>query len=31
MLLNFNIDKAIASSAYLISKAGGSEDLFPLR
>ncbi len=30
MLLNFNIDKAIASSAYLISKAGGSEDLFPL-
>jgi hypothetical protein len=30
MLLNFNIHKAIAATAYLIQREGGSDDMFPL-
>jgi hypothetical protein len=30
MLLNFNIDKAIAAAAYLIERDGGKSDMFPL-
>lgn len=30
MLLNFNIDKAIAATAYVIERDGGKSDMFPL-
>jgi len=30
MRLNFNIDKAIAATAYLIDREGGQSDMFPL-
>jgi hypothetical protein len=30
MMLDFKIDKAIAATAYLIERKGGSEDMFPL-
>jgi hypothetical protein len=30
MLLDFNIDKAIAATAYLIEREGGADDIFPL-
>lgn len=30
MLLDFNIDKAIAATAYLLEQEGGSDDMFPL-
>jgi Antitoxin SocA-like, Panacea domain len=30
MMLKFNIDKAIAATAYLIEHEGGSDDMFPL-
>jgi uncharacterized phage-associated protein len=30
MLLDFNIDKAIAATAYIIERDGGKSDMFPL-
>jgi len=30
MLLDFKIDKAIAATAYLIEREGGTDDMFPL-
>ena|SRR5271157_3285876 len=30
MLLNFDIDKAIAATAYIIERDGGQSDMFPL-